>query len=64
MSPTLRYDRETNAAYIRFSHGSVSESEEVTDGVVLDFDAQGRIVGMEVLDARRYLAEDLLTTAA
>ena len=64
MSPTLRYDRETNAAYNRFSHGSVSESEEVSDGVVLDFDAQGRIVGIEVLDARRYLAEDLLATAA
>ena len=49
MSPTVHYDRDTDAAYIRLSPEKVAESEEVSDGVVLDYDADGRIVGMEVL---------------
>jgi uncharacterized protein YuzE len=64
MSPTVKYDAEANAAYVRFSPEKVEESEEVTAGIVLDYDAKGRIVGMEVLDARAHLSPELLTKAA
>lgn len=64
MTPTVHYDRETDAAYIRFSPEKVLESEEVSEGVVLDFDADGRIVGMEVLDASRHLSPATLGEAA
>lgn len=64
MIPTLQYDREADAAYLRFSTEAVSESEEVSHGIVLDFDASGRIVGMEVLDASRHLSESALRNAA
>jgi len=64
MSPTVKYDPEANAAYIRFSPQAVEESEEVSDGIVIDFDAEGRIVGLEVLDARAHLPPDLLVKAA
>jgi uncharacterized protein YuzE len=64
MTPTVKYDPEANAAYIRFSPEPVEESEEVSGGIVLDYDAEGRIVGMEVLDARAHLPPDLLTKAA
>ena len=64
MSPTVKYDPDANAAYIRFSPQPVEESEEVSDGIVIDFDAEGRIVGLEVLDARAHLPPDLLTEAA
>ena len=37
---------------------------ERAEGVVLDYDRDGRIVGMEVLDARRYLSPDLLDRSA
>ena len=60
----LAYDPEANAAYIRFSREPVEESEEVSVGIVLDYDADGRIVGMEVLDARAHLSPDLLEKAA
>ncbi|HVY51068.1 MAG TPA: DUF2283 domain-containing protein, partial [Devosia sp.] len=46
MTPTVKYDPEANAAYIRFSPEPVEESEEVSEGIVFDYDAEGRIVGM------------------
>lgn len=49
-----RCDRETDTLYIRFAEAEVSDSEEVRPGIVLDFDAQGRMVGLEVLDASEH----------
>lgn len=63
-TPTVKYDAAANAAYIRFSDEKVLESQEVSPGVVFDFDAQGRIVAIELLDARAQLAPDVLTRAA
>ena len=64
MTPTVKYDPASNAAYIRFSPEPVEESEEVSDGIVLDHDAEGRIVGLDVMDARAHLPPDLLEKAA
>jgi uncharacterized protein YuzE len=50
------YDREADALYVRFADASIVESEEVADGVVLDFDAEGRIVAIELLDASKHVA--------
>ena len=50
------YDPEADALYVRFADASVVESEEVADGVVLDFDAEGRIVAIEVLDASKHVS--------
>lgn len=64
MTPSVVYDAKTDAAYIRFSDGTVQESEEVSPGIVLDYDSNGHIVGMEVLAAKKHLSNDLLTRAA
>jgi len=59
------YDPEADALYVRFADSPVVESEEVANGVVLDFDAEGRIVAFEFLDARKHLtAGAKLPTAA
>jgi uncharacterized protein YuzE len=59
------YDAEADALYVRFADSPVIESEEVADGVVLDFDADGKIVGFEFLDARKHIAAGAeLPTAA
>lgn len=50
------YDAESDALYVRFADASVVESEEVADGVVLDFDAEGKIVAIELLDASKHVA--------
>jgi uncharacterized protein YuzE len=59
------YDPDADALYVRFADAAVVESEEVSEGVVLDYDAEGRIVAIEVLEARRHLASGAtLPTAA
>lgn len=61
----VHYDAETDALYVRFAAAAVVESEEVAPGIVLDFDAAGRLVAMEVLEAKRHLAPGAdLTQAA
>ena len=39
--------------YIRLRAGDVAESEEVRPGVVLDFDTQGQVLGIEMLDVSK-----------
>lgn len=46
----LKVDRESDALYFRLDESAVVESEEVQPGVVLDFDAQGNVVGIELLN--------------
>ena len=50
------YDPDADALYVRFADVSIVESEEVAEGVVLDFDAEGRIVAIELLDASKHIA--------
>jgi uncharacterized protein YuzE len=64
MTPTIKYQPDDNAAYIRLSHQKIIDSAEVAPGVVFDYDAEGRIVGIELLDARAQLAPELLIEAA
>jgi uncharacterized protein YuzE len=50
-SPTLTYDREANALYIRFSTNAISETVELSDTVYMDVDRDGEPVGFEILHA-------------
>lgn len=45
----LQLDRDADALYLRLDDSAVVESEEVSPGVVLDFDANNAVVGVEIL---------------
>ncbi len=45
------YDKQVDVLSVVFSDSLVDESDEVRPGVILDFDVNGRVVGMEILDA-------------
>ena len=49
----MTMDKEADALYIRFDEAKIVESEEVSDGIILDFDASGRVVGFEMLYVRQ-----------
>ncbi len=56
----IRFDPVADALYIRFDDAPVVESEEVSPGVVLDYDSAERVVGLEMLSvSRRIPAEQL-----
>lgn len=46
----IEYDQQADAMYIRLRAGTVAESDEVRPGVVFDFDTDGRVLGIEMLD--------------
>ncbi len=58
----LKVDKENNALYFRLDENAIVESEEVRPGVILDFDKNGRVVGVEFLDISERAGQDALTT--
>ena len=46
----LILDEETDTLYLRLDESAIVESEEVQPGVVLDFNAENRVVGVEMLN--------------
>lgn len=46
----VKLDTESDALYFRLDESAIVESEEVQSGVILDFNAQGQVVGVELLN--------------
>ena len=63
----IEYDPKADAIYIRLSIGTVADSDEVRPNVFLDIDVNGRVLGIEMLEASKLtdkpneLALELLT---
>lgn len=51
----FQYFPETDMLYIKLTDLASAESEEVAPGVVLDFDANNRVVGVEIEDASKFI---------
>ena len=46
----LHIDREADALYLRLDDSKIMESEEVSPGIVLDYDVNNQVVGIEMLN--------------
>ncbi len=60
----VKYDRDVDALYIELAAGSADHSEEVKPGIVLDFDSDGKLLGIEVLDVKDVVAPGLTLAQA
>jgi len=58
----LKVDKENDALYFRLDESAIVESEEVQPGVILDFNAEGHVVGIEILHLSSRVAPELLQT--
>jgi uncharacterized protein YuzE len=47
----LTYYAETDSLYIDLSEKSSADSREVSEGIVLDYDAEGNLVGIDIDNA-------------
>jgi len=56
----IEYDPEVDALYVRLQEKFVAKTVEVDEGVNIDFDDQGKLIGLEILDAtERYTLSDI-----
>jgi uncharacterized protein YuzE len=60
----ITYDPEADALYIQLRSVVPSDSVDLEEGVTADLDADGHVVGFEVLDASERLGPDALSTIA
>ena len=52
----IKFNKEADAVYLSFSDAEVAESDEDKPGIIIDYDKDGNIVGIEVLDASKKTA--------
>jgi uncharacterized protein YuzE len=56
----LTVDREADALYLDLDESPAAESEEISPGVILDYNAAGKVVGIEMLYLSKRVATEKL----
>lgn len=49
----MRVNHGADAVYLNLTDRPIRDSEEVADGIIVDYDAEGHIIGIEILDASK-----------
>ena len=52
----ITYDQDVDALYIRFKTTTVT-TKHVAEGIAVDYDEEGRLAGIEILDAMRSVGD-------
>jgi uncharacterized protein YuzE len=52
----ITYDQEVDALYIRFQETTVT-TKQLAEGIAADYDSDGRLAGIEILDALKRLGD-------
>ncbi len=58
MTFEVNYDRDIDAAYIHIENQTVLDSEEIADGIIIDYDEHNNIVGVELLGIKTIQPEN------
>lgn len=51
----VKYDPQTDTLTLRLGDTPIKESDEIEPGLIVDYDANGQIVGVELLDVSEYV---------
>ncbi len=64
----LEYDKDVDAAYIYVNYpikdGEAEKTIELNDSISIDFDKNGKLIGIEILDASKVLKREVLVETA
>ena len=44
------FDKVANVLYIRFSHEEVKDTEEIEEGIIIDYNENNELIGIEILN--------------
>jgi len=58
----IKVDKDTDTLYFRLDENRIIESEEIRPGVILDYDENDQVVGVEFLNVSKRATIDELTT--
>jgi uncharacterized protein YuzE len=58
----LHYYPETNSLYIELKHTPGTEAREIVEGLVVDFDEKGEVVGFDIDHASKKLDLSVIET--
>ncbi|MBC7093539.1 DUF2283 domain-containing protein [Candidatus Bipolaricaulota bacterium] len=58
----LKVDHKNDALYFRLDETRIIESEEVRPGVILDYDADDNVIGVEILGLSERIPAEALKT--
>ena len=56
----VKYDKEVDVLYIKLNDTAITESDEEKKGIIIDYDADGKVVSIEILNASKNLAQPSL----
>ncbi|MCS6926767.1 MAG: DUF2283 domain-containing protein [Candidatus Binatia bacterium] len=56
----LKVDHKSDALYFRLDESAIVESEEIRPGVILDYDANDNVVGIEILGVSKRVPAEML----
>lgn len=56
----LKIDHKNDALYFRLDETAIVDSEEVKPGVILDYDANDNVVGIEILGLSKRVPLEML----
>lgn len=60
----IEYDHDVDALHIRIQGKYVAKTKEIAEGINVDFDEDGKVIGFEILDATdRYSQADIFNLA-
>ena len=51
----IEYSKDADALYVYFREKEVSKTKEIEDGVLVDLDEKGHLIGIEILDVSKRL---------
>ena len=49
----IEYDKKADAIYIHFQQGEYEVSEEIADGIIVDYTKDGKVIGIEILEVSK-----------
>ncbi len=56
----IEYDKEVDALYVYLQKKEVYRTKEIEEGVNIDFDEEGKVIGLEIIGVtQRYKLEDI-----